>query len=114
MIKGACHCGDVQYEFDDTPEFGTKCNCSICRKLGAVWIYSDPSKVNITGDTIAYSWGDRNLSFHSCPKCGATSHWALLVKGDRIAVNVMLSDPKTINALPVRQFDGADSWKFLD
>lgn len=31
-----------------------------------------------------------------------------------MAVNLRLADPDVVAAVPVRRFDGADSWTFLD
>ncbi|NRA86875.1 MAG: GFA family protein [Rhizobiales bacterium] len=118
-IKGSCHCGAVKYRFNDTPDFALKCNCSMCLKLGALWVYSHADNVEIIAKpnvTIAYSYGDKNLAFHSCKTCGCTTHWVKL-KGDiaaKKAVNLNLADPQQINQIKQRNFDGADSWKFLD
>ncbi len=66
------------------------------------------------GSTIAYSWGDKGIAFHSCKTCGCTTHWAGLVNA-RMAVNLGLADdPRNIADLPLRHFDGAESWEFLD
>lgn len=100
----------------DTPKFGLSCNCSVCRRLGTIWVYSDRSNVQIEGATIEYAWGDKNISFHSCSTCGCTSHWADLknpVDG-KIAVNINLCPPEQIAEIPVRRFDGAETWTFLD
>jgi hypothetical protein len=66
--------------------------------------------------TIAYLQGDKTLFIHSCKQCGCTTHW-LGVDEDpdgRMAVNFRMCEPSDIDDIPVRHFDGADSWKFLD
>ncbi|SMX26239.1 Glutathione-dependent formaldehyde-activating enzyme [Pelagimonas phthalicica] len=116
MITTSCHCGAVTIEFDDRPEFAVACNCSICRRLGSHWIYSQTSKIRILGETKAYAHGDKNIAFHSCPTCGCTTHWSNLNEPEtgRMAVNVRLADPEISKSIPLRHFDGADSWTFLD
>lgn len=117
MILGTCHCGGVNYEFDHTPRWTTSCNCSICRRLGTLWIYAKISRVKISGPTISYVWGDKGLAFHSCKTCGCTTHWENLNPDGpdaRMAVNLRLADPGVITQVPVRHFDGADTWVFLD
>ena len=117
MIKGTCHCGAVTYTFNDTPEWTTSCNCSICRRLGTLWIYSPATNIQIEAKdgTIAYSYGEQNLAFHSCKTCGCTTHWkSLKDPSGRMAVNLKLADPQVIAKIPVRQFDGANTWKYLD
>ncbi|QDG78339.1 GFA family protein [Labrenzia sp. PHM005] len=118
-VKGACHCGTVSYEMTSPPKHAVKCNCSICRSLGTVWGHGSTKNIKITAKpdaTIKYVWGDKQLAFHSCKTCGATTHWEGIA-GDaigRMAVNLCLADPGTIEAIGLRSFDGAETWKFLD
>ncbi len=118
-IKGNCHCGAVEFELDARPEWMTDCNCSICRRIGALWVHSAIDTITITappGATIRYIQGDRLLAVHSCRTCGCTTHWENLQKDetDHMAVNFRMVDPEITQPLRVRHFDGADSWKFLD
>lgn len=116
IITGSCHCGAVRYEIT-RPKGATACNCSICRRLAALWVYAPPVKGRVIAEpdaTIAYAWGDKGLAFHTCKTCGATTHWASLID-DRFAVNLRLADdPDIVATTRVRHFDGADSWTFLD
>ena len=115
-IKGTCHCGAVSFEVTEMPEAFVKCNCSICRRLGTLWLHSHrtPSVVHVPdGATIAYHWGDEMIDFHSCKTCGCTTHWQSRID-ERHAVNMNLADPKEIAGIRIRHFDGADTWTFLD
>ena len=119
MIKGSCHCGAVRFELADTPDWLTECNCSICRRLGALWAHADPARVTLIRDgdaTISYVWGDRDLAFHTCRNCGCTTHWESLNSevSTRMAVNCRLCDPDEVASIRVRHFDGAENWRFLD
>jgi len=119
MIKGNCHCGAISFELDDQPEWLTQCNCSICRRLGTVWAHAPVDKVTLNADSgasIAYSWGDKELAFHSCKTCGSTTHWVSREpkEGAVMAVNTSLVEPAQLAKIRVRQFDGADSWRYLD
>ena len=60
--------------------------------------------------------GDRLLAFHSCMTCGCTTHWKGVGANDpqNMAVNMAMCDENEIRDIPVRQFDGADTWEFLD
>jgi len=118
MIRGACHCGAVRFELQ-TPKWLTRCNCSICRRLGALWAHADASEVSLLrapDATFGYAWGDKTIAFHSCRTCGCTTHWESLRpdRSTRMAVNGNLSDPDDIAGLRIRHFDGADRWAFLD
>ena len=119
MISGECHCGAVSFELDAQLEWLTQCNCSICRRLGAVWAHAQINEIRVTaeeGATLAYSWGDKQLAFHTCKTCGSTTHWENLnpQESSFMAVNSRLADPGQISALRVRQFDGAETWEYLD
>ncbi|MEM8662956.1 MAG: GFA family protein [Pseudomonadota bacterium] len=117
-VEGVCHCGAVSYRVNAEPAQATVCNCSICRRLGAVWIYAPGSDVAIDAApdaTLRYTHGEANIAFHTCRTCGATTHWENLREGPsaRMAVNLSLADPKVAASIPVRHFDGADTWTFL-
>ncbi|WP_299921974.1 GFA family protein [uncultured Pelagimonas sp.] len=116
MIETTCHCGAVRIKFNDTPEFAVSCNCSVCHRLGTHWIYSDRPNITIQGATKAYAYGDKNLAFHSCVTCGCTTHWANLKEPEsgRMAVNLKLADREIGAQIPLRHFDGADTWRFVD
>jgi hypothetical protein len=120
MIKGQCHCGTIKYEFRDTPPYANRCNCSICRRLGALWIYSDASNITIEGlndsTSISYSHGDMELDFRTCNTCGTTILWQqLAAPGEgRMALNLNMADLDVVNSIRVRHFDGADTWTHLD
>ena len=57
---------------------------------------------------------DRDIEFHFCPTCGCTTWWRGAAPADdgrtRIAVNLRLCAPEDVAAIPVRHFDGFDSW----
>jgi hypothetical protein len=119
LIKGSCHCGTVQLSFRGAPARLVRCNCSICRRLGASWGHGTSDIITVTAApdaTIAYSHGEKSIAFHSCQTCGCTTHWVSLLDDSpaNMAMNMSLAPPKDIADLPVRHFDGADSWTFLD
>jgi len=118
MVEGRCHCGAVGFRTDAALKRLVDCNCSVCRKLGVLWAHVPTESVAVLGEadaTISYAYGDKNLAFHSCRVCGCTSHWISLTPGaETMAVNCRLVEPAAVSAFPVRRFDGADTWKFLD
>jgi hypothetical protein len=119
MIEGACHCGAIRFRLAEEPEWLTRCNCSYCRRAGALWAYPALDKVTVTYDPAAatrYIQGDRTLAFVSCKTCGCTTHWESLdtQKNRRLAVNCAMAEPKDIAGIRVRLLDGADTWEYLD
>jgi hypothetical protein len=118
MIGGACLCGAVRWSFDGIPEGTTACNCTACRRYGALWAYDfEGERIAVSGPTRPYARGQA-LSFHFCPDCGCVAYWrgARLdeARRRRIAVNLRLAtDPQTIAAIPIDHFDGLDTFEDL-
>ena len=119
MIKGKCHCGAVSFQLNKQPEWLTECNCSICRRIGGLWAHAEINKISIDCEddaTLRYIRGDKSIAFHSCKTCGCTTHWENLQaqESNRMAVNLRMADPDEISGIPIRHFDGAESWAYLD
>ena len=119
ILHGACHCGAVRLTLPRAPEKATSCNCSLCRRTGALWTYYDYGTVVVDGhpgNTEAYIWGDRTLRTVRCKTCGIVTHWEPLAPepGARHGVNLRNFAPELLASVVVRRFDGADTWAFLD
>jgi hypothetical protein len=119
LLSGSCHCGAVRLALPSAPEKATRCNCSICRRLGAVWAYYEVGTVRIEGHpehTEDYIWGDKTLRTVRCRHCGCATHWEPLAPepGAKHGVNLNMFPPALQQAAQVRNFDGAVSWTFLD
>ncbi len=116
-IEASCHCGAVQLEVDAPPEALTDCNCSICRRYGALWAYYSPKQVRIVapaGAADTYAWGEHKIQFHRCKICGCLTHWAATdPQSDRMGVNARLMDPQVLRPLRIRKLDGALTGKYF-
>lgn len=117
MLKGSCLCGAVSWTLRDLPESATACNCTACRRYGALWAYDHEGEgIEVSGATTGYVRGE-SLAFHFCAECGAVAYWrALRVNKEgrrRIAVNLRLADPDAVAGVSVDQFDGLDKWEDL-
>jgi len=90
----------------------------VCRRYGALWAYGFlGDDVQLSGETRAYVRGDieAHLAFHFCPRCGAATCWLPPSPegSQRCAVNLRMADPDAVAGVPVRRFDGHDTWKSL-
>jgi hypothetical protein len=119
MIEGSCHCGSIRITVARVPSTVTDCNCSICRRYGALWAYYKASDVQLRGtrsSMSSYLWGKQRIRFMRCGNCGCITHWE--PAGDsrppRIGVNARNLDPQLLGNVRVRRLDGAKSWKYLD
>ena len=119
MIRGACHCGAVSFTLTEHRDFLTDCNCSICRRYGALWLHCNRQDIELNhpeGATRRYEWGEKLLGFHSCNTCGCITHWSSSKKEfpDDMAVNARLAEPEDLATLRIRRLDGADTWQYLE
>ena len=118
MVEGSCHCGAVHWRFDGVPGSATACNCTVCRRYGALWAYGfEGEHIQVSGPTLTYSWGDKRLQFHFCGACGGLAYWSPIEPREdgrrRMGVNLRLAEPDAVGAIPVEHLDGLDTWKDL-
>jgi hypothetical protein len=116
-LKGACHCGAVEWEFDGMPESATICNCTLCRRYGVLWAYDyENERIFVSGATKIYA-RKKMIEFHFCPSCGCVAYWrALATDADqrrKMAVNLRLTEPAPIAQLPIDRFDGLNQLQAL-
>lgn len=114
-----CHCGAVEIYVRKLPRTLTRCNCSICRRYGALWAYYKPSSVRIEAPKdglTRYSWNRRIRNYHRCTKCGCVTHYTYRKRSswETVGVNANNFEPSAIEGARVRNLDGASTWKFLD
>lgn len=118
MIKGSCHCGAVEWQFDGIPESATACNCTVCRRYGVLWAYDfEGEGINVSGPTQVYIRGEW-IGFHFCPTCGCVAYWRSLEPNEkgrrRIAINLRLvEEPEAVAQIPIDHFDGFDTFEDL-
>ena len=109
MIEGSCHCGSVRWSFEGAPQSATACNCTACRRYGALWAYGFEGAIEVSGSTQTYTRG-RWVVFHFCAACGCVAYWRGLhtTKDGRRAmgVNLRMSDPEKVAAIPIVRHDG--------
>ena len=74
-VTGSCHCGAVRIAVPAAPEWVASCNCSMCRRTGALVAYYRPGDVRVEGETAIYLTGDRFIRFHNCATCACHTHW---------------------------------------
>ncbi len=117
MVRAACHCTAVRLEIDVVPTWFLDCNCTICRRYGAIWAYPDAAGVRVVAGadaTDSYVWGDRALAFHRCRQCGCVTHTvAVTADPPRIySINARMIptlDPATVQ---LRQKDNSHTGRF--
>lgn len=117
-LIASCHCGSVRLEVARKPRQLTDCNCSICRRYGALWAYYSHKSVRLLTNRKGlgmYRWRNGTLEFYHCRKCGCVTHHERAKKrpDSTVGVNARLLEPDVIVGLRVRKLDGASSWKHV-
>lgn len=121
MLTGSCHCGETRWTLEGDPGSITACNCTLCRRYGALWAYDfEGERIAILGRANSYTRvgkADPALEILFCPMCAAVLSWrALRLEEDgrrRMAVNLRLAPPEAVADLPIDHFDGLDSFEDL-
>jgi len=115
MIESSCICGAVRLEITRAPDEVTDCNCTLCRRYGALWAYYSPKDVSVpTGLTDTYSRPPKKIEFHRCKTCGCVTHWSPTDGRNGMGVNARLMEPDVLARARVRRLDGLKTWKYLD
>ena len=117
LILGSCLCGQVRWQFEGQPDGATACNCTACRRYGALWAYAFENEgIKVSGETHAYVRG-KALEFHFCAACGCMAFWRGLKRDEegrlRIAVNLRLAEPEAVAQIPIDHFDGLGTFDDL-
>jgi hypothetical protein len=111
--KGSCHCGGIRFTFTG-PEIarGLRCNCSICRRKGAVMTEFTvaPDEIIIEakdGCLTTYQFGNRVAKHQFCNICGIYTFHQTARKPDHYRINIGCIDDVDSLSLPFDIFDGA-------
>jgi hypothetical protein len=118
-MEASCHCGSIRFRLTRRPDKLTDCNCSVCRRYRGLWVHAPHEDIELVvgGPVVRYVRGDREIAFVTCGTCGGTTHWEPNgAEHDRgyMAVNAAMFDPGDLAGIPVRHFDGAETWAYLD
>jgi hypothetical protein len=65
---------------------------------------------------ITYAWGEKSMAFQHCSKCGCATHYTSTESdgGELTAINIRMAPTSITDSIPVRDFDGAVTWKYVD
>ena len=111
--RGACHCGRIQFELDAKLEYLVDCNCSICRRKGALWHGTSESNLRILSgeaDLGLYQFNTMTAKHYFCRNCGIHPFTRPRIDPTKWVVNVRCLEDVDLSSLPVRVFDG-EHWE---
>lgn len=74
VYRGACHCGTVKFEIDSPVTPAARCNCSLCRRKGALMTPAfevDKLRILEGEDALTlYQFNSRVAKHYFCRHCG--------------------------------------------
>ena len=121
FYKGACHCGKVRFEIEADIDHVRSCDCSVCRKRGALNFRIPKEKLNLLtpwDELTLYQWGSKTAKDYFCPNCGilpfrqpAALSQAEISEGktpfEGWAVNVRCLEGIDLDSIPVKNVYGS-------
>ena len=75
--QGACHCGGVTFTVTGAITKGAVCDCSICKRKGAVMAAVEPDRFTLTSgaeNVTLYQFNTKAAKHHFCKICGIYTH----------------------------------------
>ncbi|KAM0257586.1 hypothetical protein ACHAQJ_004286 [Trichoderma viride] len=100
VYTGSCHCGALTIAapskpLDETFQGGLECNCSICERIAAIWIFPLTKSVFLSGDEAnigRYEFNRRSLYKRFCKICGVgmTNNFKILSEEEIAALPEMV------------------------
>ena len=111
IYTGSCHCGRVRFEIQADLDSVIECNCTFCRKKGALLRRVPAEKFKLLsgqGDLGQYQFNTRVAKHFFCKHCGIHPFSNPRAAPEQYTVNVRCLDDFDLGTErpAVRQFDG--------
>jgi hypothetical protein len=106
---GSCHCGAVRFRVEAEIEELTRCDCSLCRRRGALMAKAPESGLTLEAGEEAlalYRWNTGAAQHWFCRVCGIYPFHRKRAAPDAFGVNVGCLEDFPVDAYPFRLADG--------
>ena len=113
IYNGSCHCGSIAFQFESVKILeGLRCNCSLCRRKGAIMtnFTVSPKEIEIQvedGALSTYEFRSAVAKHHFCNKCGVYTFHQTMSKPGHYRINIGCIDGIESTEIPFEIFDGA-------
>ena len=109
--QGSCHCGRVAFEVEGEMQGALSCNCSICRRKGALLWFVPRERLSLRTPEehlATYRFNKHVIKHHFCPTCGIHPFGeGVGPQGQAMAaINIRCLDDVDPDTLPLSHFDG--------
>lgn len=110
-FKGTCHCGAVKFEVETELEPATRCNCSLCRRRGALMspmFEANRLTIREGEDSLTlYQFNSHVAKHYFCRHCGVYPFHQTRKDATRWRVNLGCLESVDVYALDASVADGA-------
>ena len=107
---GSCHCGRVRFEVDADLDHLRACDCTVCRKRGALSHRVEESCFRLLtplDELSVYQWHTRTAKDYFCASCGVLPFRRPRTAPHLWGINVRCLDGVDLSAIPVRDVQGS-------
>jgi hypothetical protein len=108
--KGSCHCGKVQFEVDVDLDHVRVCDCSICRRRGAL-IHRVEEKcfrpLTPIEELSLYQWHTKTAKDYFCPNCGILPFRRPRTAPELWGINVRCLEGVDLPSIPIKYVYGS-------
>jgi hypothetical protein len=115
---GSCHCGAVKFEVQIDTSSGSRCNCTVCNKVGMLGGIVKPAAFRLLSgeeNLSFYEWGMKSAKRYFCRTCGVTCFGRGSLEqlgGDYVSVNFNALDDVDPIDVKVTYWDGRhNNWE---
>jgi hypothetical protein len=115
---GSCHCGAVKFEVQVDATAGSRCNCTVCTKVGGLTGIVKPEAFRLLSgeqDLSYYEWGWKTAKRYFCKSCGVSCFgrgFLEQVGGDYVSVFFNALDDVDPADVKVTYWDGRhNNWE---
>lgn len=108
--QGSCHCGKVRFEVDADLDHVRVCDCSMCRRRGALLHRVEDNCLRLLTsqkDLTLYQWHTRTAKDYFCPTCGIQPFRRPRTAPHQWSVNVRCLEDVDFASIPVVHTHGS-------
>jgi hypothetical protein len=108
--QGSCHCGRARFEIDADLDHVRVCDCSMCRRRGALIRRVEPADFRLLTpleDLTLYTWHTHTAKDYFCPTCGIQPFRRPRTAPEMWSVNVRCLEGVDLDAIPVQRLHGS-------
>ena len=108
--RGSCHCGNVRFEIDADLDQVRVCDCSMCRRRGALLHRVEDSSFRLLtalSDLTLYQWHTKTAKDYFCPICGIQPFRRPRTAPEQWSVNVRCLEGVDFASIPITYTHGS-------